>query len=143
MRNEKEMRVYGTVNSKPVYSRDEYVYACRGFGAIKDDKELLAFAEKATHGWMRAGWHQSFRTYYLGSYALDEPQCSLTEAEYARLKELQKEVRQAYEEAEAARQWKRVNTIAYADNSIEEIWRDKDGNEKTVMVTPPHGDVCY
>ena len=143
MRNEKEMRVYGTVNSKPVYSRDEYVYACRGFGAIKDDKELLAFAEKATHGWMRAGWHQSFRTYYLGSYALDEPQCSLTDAEYARLKELQKEVREAYDKAEAARQWRRVNTIAYADNSIEEIWRDKDVNEKTVMVTPPHGDVCY
>ena len=143
MKNEKEMRIYGIVNSKPVYSRDEFVYACRGFGAIKDDKELLAFAEKATHGWLRAGWHQSFRTYYLGDYALDEPQCSLTDAEYARLKELQKEAREAYDKAEAARQWKRVNTIAYADNSIEEIWRDKDGNEKTVMVIPPHGDVCY
>lgn len=143
MKNEKAMRVYGTVNSRPVYSRDEYVYACRGFGAIKDDKELLAFAEKATHGWLRGGSKWNFRTYYLGDYALDEPQCSLTDAEYARLKELQKEAREAYDKAEAARQWKRVNTIAYADNSVEEIWRDKDGNEKTVMVTPPHGDVCY
>lgn len=32
MKNGKEMRVYGTVNGRPVYSRDEFVYACRGFG---------------------------------------------------------------------------------------------------------------
>lgn len=143
MKDEKTKRIYGTVNSRPVYSRDEYVYACRGFGAIQDDKELLAFAEKATHGWMYAGWKRNFRTYYLGDYVLDEPHCSLTDAEYAHLKELQKEAQKAYDKAEAARQWAHVNTVAYADNSIEEIWRDKDGNEKTVMITPPHGDVCY
>lgn len=143
MKSEKEMRVYGTVNGKPVYSRDEFVYACRGFGAIRGDQELLAFAEKATHGWMWAGWHRTFRTYHLGDYSLDEPRRSLTDAEYARLKELQKEAQEAYDKAEAARQWARVNIVAYADNSVEEIWRDKDGNEKTVMITPPHGDACY
>lgn len=143
MKNETARRVYGTVNSRPVYSRDEYIYACRGFGAIENDQDLIAFAEKAAHGWMRAGWKHSFRTYHLGNYALDEPQCSLTDAEYLRLKELQKQEREAYEKAEAARQWKRVNTVAYADNSVEEIWRDKDGNKKTIMITPPHGDVCY
>lgn len=143
MMSEKEMRVYGTVNGKPVYSRDEYVYACRGFGTIKDDKELLAFAEKVTHGWLYAGWKRNFRTYYLGDYALDEPKYSLTDAEYSRLKELQKEAQKAYEKAENARQWKQVNVVAYADNSVEEIWRDKDGNEKRVVVIPPHGDVCY
>lgn len=143
MMNEKEMRVYGTVNSRPVYSRDEYVYACRGFGAIENDQDLIAFAEKVTHGWLYAGWKRNFRTYYLGDYALDEPKCSLTDAEYARLKELQKEAQKAYEKAENARQWKQVNVVSYADNSIEEIWRDKDGNEKRVMVIPPHGDACY
>ena len=143
MKNEKEMCVYGTVNGKPVYSRNEYIYARRGFGAIENDQNLIAFAEKVTDGWMRAGAKQNFRTYYLGNYALDEPQCSLTTAEYLRLKQLQKEVRKAYDAAEAARQWKRVNTVAYADNSVEEIWRDKDGNEKTVMITPPSGDACY
>ena len=134
---------YGTVNGEPVFTHNEFIYKSRGFGAIKDDKELLAFAEKATHGWLYAGWKRDFRTYYLGDYVLDEPHCSLTDVEYSRLKELQKEAQKAYEKAENARQWKQVNIVAYADNSVEEIWRDKDGNEKRVMAIPPHGDACY
>lgn len=141
--NEKAMRVYGTVNGKPVYSRDEFVYACRGFGAIKSDEELLAFAEKTTHGWMWAGWKRNFRTYHLGDYALDEPRRSLTDTEYTRLKELQKKAQEAYDKSEAARQWARITTVHYADNSVEEIWRDTAGNEKTIMITAPHGDACY
>ena len=134
---------YGTVNGEPVFTHNEFIYKSRGFGAITSDKDLVAFSKKVTDCWMQAGWHRSFRTYHLGDYALDEPKCSLTDAEYSRLKELQKETQKAYDKAEAARQWARVNTVAYADNSVEEIWRDKDGNEKRVMVIPPHGDACY
>lgn len=137
------MMPYGTVNGDPVYSRDEFVYAYRGFGAIENDQDLLAFAEKVTNGWMYAGWHRDFRTYYLGDYALDEPKYSLTDAEYARLKKLQEKVQKEYDETEAAREWKHVNTVYYADNSVAEIWRDKNGVEKEVMVVHPHGDICY
>lgn len=31
MKNEEAKRVYGIVNDRPVYSRNEYVYACRDF----------------------------------------------------------------------------------------------------------------
>lgn len=137
------MRIYGTVNSEPVYSRDEFVFKVRGFGEITNDEELLAFAEKVTHGWYYAGWHQDFRTYYLGDYAESEPLRSMTYTEYARLRKLQEKVQKEYDEAEAAREWKHVNTVYYADNSVEEIWRDKNGVEKEVMIVPPHGDACF
>ena len=52
--------VFGYVNGKPVYSRNEYVYAARHFGAIDNDAELLAYAEKVSLGWYDAGWHRSF-----------------------------------------------------------------------------------
>ena len=81
--------VYGYVNGEAVFSRDEFVYKCRGFGAITDDASLLAFAEKASWNWYDAGWRRTFETYYLGDYALDEPKRSLTDREYKRLKELQ------------------------------------------------------
>lgn len=135
--------VYAYYNGKPMYSRDEFVFKKRGFGAIETDEELIAFAEKASHGWYDAGWHHSFIGYYLGDYALDEPKQSLTDNEYKRLKELQKIAREEYKKAEEAREWKKVGTTYWADNSVEETWRDKDGNEKTVMVTAPHGDACY
>jgi hypothetical protein len=31
----------------------------------------------------------------------------------------------------------------FADNSVEEVWEDKDGKRKRVMVVAPHGDACY
>ena len=40
-------------------------------------------------------------------------------------------------------QWEHDSYINYADNSVEEVFRDKDGNTKTIMVTAPHGDLCY
>ena len=51
--------------------------------------------------------------------------------------------RRKAKEADEARQWRYVRTIYWADNSIEEIWADKDGIEKTVLVDGPHGDVCF
>ena len=43
--------VYGYVNGKPVFSRDEFIFEHRKRGPIEDDAELIAFAEKATSGW--------------------------------------------------------------------------------------------
>lgn len=38
--------VYGYVNGKPVFSRDEFIFEHRKRGPIEDDAELIAFAEK-------------------------------------------------------------------------------------------------
>lgn len=134
--------VYGYVNGNPTYSRDEFVFARRHFGPIESDEELIAFAEKVTYGWSYAGRKQKFTSFYLSDYALSEPYRSLTLAEFARLKELQAEAEAEAKRAEEARQWKFVERLYWADNSVEEIYEDKDGNRKTVMVTGPHGDAC-
>lgn len=134
--------IYGTVNGVPVYSRNEYVFKSRGFGPITTDAELLAYAQKVTHGWLEAGWNRTFTTYYLGDYALDEPYASLTKKEYERLKELQKEAKAQKKREEAERKWHMVGTYGYADNSVEEVWEDKDGIRRTVMITAPNGDMC-
>ena len=139
----KEYKLYGTVGSHIVFSRNEFVYRHRGFGPIETDEELLKYAEKVTGGWYNAGWHRTFTTYWLGDYALDHPYYDLTSKEYARLKELQKEAQAAEKAADDAREWRKVDRICYADNSEEEIWEDKDGIRKTVMVVGPHGDACY
>lgn len=136
-------RVYGYVNGKPTYSRDEFIFECRHFGPIETDEELLAYAEKVTSKWYSAGWHQSFVGFYLSDYALAEPYRSLTLKEFNRLKELQAEARAEAKRIEDAKQWRLVDTLYWADNSVEEIFEDKDGNRKTVMVTGPHGDACY
>lgn len=134
--------VFGYVDGQPTYSRDEFIYKKRRRGPITDDAELVAFAEKVTSGWYNAGWRRTFTTYYLGDYALDEPLNSMTLKEYNRLKELQKKARDEAEAAEAARCWQYVETIRWADNSVEEVYKDKDGNIKRVMTVAPHGDVC-
>ena len=59
--------VYGYVNGKPVYSRDEFIFTARGFGPIETDEELLNFAVKCTYGWQSAGHKHSFADFYLGS----------------------------------------------------------------------------
>lgn len=132
----------GWVNGKPCYTSEEFTYAKRGFGPIESDEELLAFAEKASHGWYNAGWHHTFTTYYLSDYALSEPRASLTRREFDRLKELQAAQIAAEKAADEARGWKLVETICWADNSVEEIWEDKNGERRSSMVTQPHGDAC-
>ncbi len=137
-----KQRVYGYVNGEAVYSRDEFIFKSRGFGPIESDEELLAYAQKVTSNWYDAGWHWTFTHYYLSDYSLSEPYCSLTLKEFERLKDLQKEAIEAEKAAEVAREWRYKETIYWADNSVEEVWIDKDGNTKTVIVTGPHGDVC-
>lgn len=134
--------VYGYVNGKAVYSRDEFIFAKRRFGAIENDADLLAYAEKVTFGWYDAGHTRTFISFYLSDYALSEPCASLTKAEYSRLKELQAEAKVEAKRAEEAREWKLIETVHWADNSVEEVYEDKDGNRKNVMAVQPHGDAC-
>ena len=93
--------VYGYVNGKAVYSRDEFIFTSRGFEEITSDAELLKYAEKVTYGWQNAGHKQTFAGFYLSDYALSEPYCSLTHKEFARLKELQKQAREEVEREQA------------------------------------------
>ena len=44
--------------------------------------------------------------------------------------------------ADDARRWRHIRNEYYADNSVEEVWEDKDGVQKTVMIVGPHGDAC-
>lgn len=136
-------QIYGYVNGKAVYSRDEFIFAARGFGPIENDDELLDYAQKVTSNWYHAGWNRTFTDFYLSDYALKEPYRSLTLTEFERLKVLQKEAIEAEKAAEVAREWRCKETIYWADNSVEEIWIDRDGNTRTVMVIGPHGDACY
>ena len=139
----REMKqVYGYINGKAVYSRDEFIFEARGFGPIANDADIIDFAEKVTSRWYNAGHHHTFSTYYLGGYCLDEPYRSLTKAEYERLKELQVECIALKKRIDEAREWKFVRRVNWADNSVEETWVDKNGAEKSVMVTQPHGDIC-
>ena len=135
-------KAYGYVDGKAVYSRDEFIFEQRGFGAIQNDTDLLAYAEKVSWGWQNAGWKRRFTEFYLSDYALNEPYASLTHAEFERLKELQAEARQKEKELEDAKEWKYVETVYYADNSEEEIWENKYGERKSVMTVDPHGDMC-
>lgn len=134
-------KAYGYVNGKPVYSRDEFIYVKRGFCELKSDDELLAYATRVSCGWSNAGHKRTFTSFYLGDYALDEPMASLTGTEYGRLKKLQSEARERLNEEEKQKDWKRVETYYYADNSVEDVYENKYGERKTVMNVYPHGDV--
>lgn len=135
--------IYGYVNGEAVYSAEEFRYKKRGFGAIENDDDLLAYAQKVTGGWYHAGWKRTFTTFYLSDYALSEPYASLTRAEFERLKQLQKAAQAEEKRAEEEKEWRYVTTTYWADNSIEEIWENKYGERKTVMIQAPHGDACY
>lgn len=137
-----DLNVYGYVNGKAVYSRDEFIFASRGFGAIENDADLLAYAEKVTSNWYDAGWHRTFTSYYLSDYALSEPGRSLTKAEYARLKEMQAAAQAEQKRIEAEKDWRLKETICYADNSVEEIYENKYGERRIDLVVYPHGDCC-
>ena len=131
-----------SLNGKMYETRDEFVYAWRGFGKLETDEELLAYAEKVTGGFSQHGWKRGFLGYYISDYACDSLVERLTKDERLRLVELQKKMRAEWKAADEAREWKLVDTLYWADNSIEEIWEDKDGIRKTVTVCHPHGDLC-
>lgn len=132
---------YGYVNGEAMRTRDEYVCAVRGFGPIGTDEELMAFAEKASHNWLDAGWRRPFIDFYLGDYALDEPKASLTDKEYARLKEIQKAMRDERDRVEAERMGRydsgavtREDMVFLLDAEIENkddgFWKDMARSHK-------------
>lgn len=136
-------RVYGYVNGEAVYSAEDFIYKARGFGAIDNDQQLMAYAYKVTGGWSHAGHRRTFITFYLSDYCMSEPCRSLTKKEFDRLKELQKIAIDAHEKVEEDKEWRCVQTIYYADNSEEEVWENKYGERKTVMTVGPGLDACY
>lgn len=136
---EKKM-IWGYFNGEPKYTEEDWIYSIRHHGACASDEELIALAEKISWHWSEAGWHQTFTTYYLDKYDFER---YFTRAERKRLHELQDEARAAEKAADEAREWRYVRTDYWADNSVEEVWVDKDGIEKIVMVEAPHGDACY
>ena len=133
---------FGFVNGKPVFSRDEFVFEHRSLGPIIDDDALLAYATKVTGSWSQSGWKRSFTSFHISDYALSEPRRSLTDDEFARLVELQRIAKKKEDDAENERGWRLIGTYGFADNSVEEVYEDRNGVRKTVMVTAPHGDVC-
>lgn len=134
--------VFGIVNGTECQSRDEYIYRKRGFGEIYSDRVLMEFAAKVTWDWQDAGWKRGFENFYLSDYCLAQPKQSLTAAEFDRLKELQRQAREATKAAEDAKQWKLDHIEYYMDNSEVEVWIDKDGNTKNVTRVGAHGDIC-
>lgn len=68
----------------------------------------------------------------------------VTDEQFRRLAVLERRYASFYRYlTEVAPQWETVMTIPYMDNSVEAVQRDRWGNERTVTVTAPHGDVCY
>lgn len=134
--------VFGTVNGIECHSRDEYIYRSRGFGEIYSDSVLMEYAAKVTWDWQDAGWKRGFEDFYLSDYCLAQPKKSLTTAEFERLKELQRQAREATKAAEDARQWRLDHIEYFMDNSEEQVWIDKDGNIKRVTSVYPNGDIC-
>lgn len=80
-------------------TRDEEVLQRRGFPPIEDDKELIEKARELTSDWyMQGSGHHGFRGYYFSDYVYEEPYRSFTDAEFKRIKELQKIEQEKYHE---------------------------------------------
>ena len=138
---EYDPNVYGYVNGEAVYSRDEWIFKCRGFGAIEDDNELIRFVLSRPFN-RSYGRYKTLETIYISSYCLDEPVCSLTNSEIDRLKYLQAKAEEARRDWDESLNWKFLHRIYWADNSVEEVWINGLGEKKTVMTVGAHGDAC-
>lgn len=140
--------VYGRYNGIACKTKEEFVYRKREkdlgyYGPITDDKALMDFCEKVSGHWQNAGWPRDWPFVFISDYVCSEPKASLTNEEFNRIKELQKIALAGHKAKEDAREWKLVDKCCYADNSVEETWKDKDGARKVVMTVGPHGDACY
>lgn len=129
-------------NGEKIETRDEYIFRKRGFGEIKTDEELIAYAEKVSYGFQYAGHRHSFTDAYLSDYAMSRPYCELTDTEFQRLKDIQKRMREEEKAKDEARGWELIETRYWADNSVDQLWRAKDGGEKIVTIEHAHGDTC-
>ena len=136
------------VGDKPVYNRNDLVYASRKRGAITTDAELMEFCEKVTCGWTDLGKKRGFLHFYLNDSEIAQPRRSLTDEEFKRIKEIQNAAREEEKRKEDARQWKKIQTIHLEDDSVKVVYEDKDGNRKTVFNLCPkskrrYGDGYY
>lgn len=113
----------------------------RGFESFESDEALIAYCE-ANYLFSSFGRPTSFENADLSPHWSDLVS-HLTCPEIKRLKELQSALRKEKAEKEAKKNWKRVDTLYFMDNSIEEIWEDNKGNHKRIMATAPHGDICF
>lgn len=71
-----------------------------------------------------------------------------TDEEFKRIKEIQNAAREEEKRKEDARQWKKIQTIHCDDDSVKEVYEEKDGNRKTVFNLCPkskrrYGDGYY
>jgi len=132
------MKVYGHIKGRPIYYRDEWIYSSRGFGPLLNDDDLMAFASKLTHNWYTGGWRKGFEKFPLFDFESDEPFASLTESEFNRLKTLQKVAKGQVCLFRAERGWEFMETIHYEDNSVEEVYKNRYGEQKTVQIVSPH-----
>lgn len=55
---------------------------------------------------------------------------------------LSREYRDALRELDDARGWEQVDTLYFADNSVEAVERAADGEERRRMLKAPSGDAC-
>jgi len=123
-------------------SKDDYVKFVRGFDHFDSMEAMVAYVEEKTH-FYHAGWRRTFLDYYISDYCLDPIYDHLTKDEVKQLRAYQKQLQAEAKAADEAREWKLVDKFYWADNSVEEVYEDKDGKRKTVMVVGPHGDACY
>lgn len=108
------------------------------------------------------GQRQSVQTFYLGSRTYGPPETreidphgafrlnqklwkvQLTQEQYEQLFVLQERYVSFHRHlTEVAPEWKTVDRINWADNSVDLIQEAKDGRRRTVQETAPHGDICY
>lgn len=118
-------------------THDEFVIMKRGIESFESDESLVEWLKKVTSGF------QKFVDAYISDYTCGDYYDNLTDAEFKRVKEYQKELIQIEKDADNKREWKLKESSFYADNSVEETYVDKNGIEKTIMTVQPHGDICF
>lgn len=68
----------------------------------------------------------------------------VTKDEYKKLARLLKRYVRFYNYCkETAPQWREIDRINWADNSIDSVQINKHGEKRHVQITGPHGDACY
>lgn len=122
-------------------SQEQLLIQRRGFEKFESDEQMLAWLEEKG-AFQQYGHKRRFIDFYISDYCLDRIYDYLTKAEVKHLRELQNRKRAEHKAAEDAREWRKVDTFHYADNSVEKIWIDKNGVRKTVTTVGPGGDVC-
>lgn len=108
------------------------------------------------------GQRRNAASFYLGSRTYGKPETrtidphgafyfnqrnwngQVTQEQFEKLFTLQERYRSFVRHLqEVVPQWRNVDRIHWADNSVDIVQEDKDGRRRTVQETGPHGDICY